>query len=175
MKITNVNTVCLCIKFKFQVEQTRKVVCGRCGQEGHKKNSILCPKRKRGAHLNQPKPEPMEVGTADSVQDISETPVSSLPINVPTTIEMEDPEPIEIDLTGLETALPNAVLPVPLEPVPTVADPFVAEPAASSTALQCAVCRRNDTPGYPLRLAPMRGDFKERKFGARNLAALPIG
>ena len=112
---------------------------------------------------------------AESAQDVHESPVSELPVHFPEVIEMEVPEPTVIDLAVLETALPDEVLSVPLEPVPPVADPIVAEPAATSTALQCAVCRRNDTPDYPLRLAPMRGDFKERKFGAKNLAALPIG
>ena len=117
----------------------------------------------------------MEEVPAESVQAVPESAVSELAVHLPTVMEVDVPEPTVIDLAVLEPALPDVALPAPLVPVPTEADPVLAECAASSAALQCAVCRRNDTPGYPLRLAPMRGDFKERKFGAKNLAALPIG
>ena len=117
----------------------------------------------------------MEVVTLD-VPDVS-VPVSAsaaAPSAVPPSPSVPAPPAV---VASPAVPAPPAVPASPAVPVMAAVPVSTAAPASATAAAraQCAVCRRNDTPLYPLELAPLSGGFKRRIFGAKISCDEPIG
>ena len=107
----------------------------------------------------------MEVVVTPDVLDSTSVPASPTVAASPTV------------LASLAVVASPAVPAASALPVMTAVPVSTAAPASATAAAraQCAVCRRNDTPLYPLELAPLTGGFKKRIFGAKITCDEPIG